>query len=66
MCRLIKSNPETRHIKVLVLTGHASEQNRGLAMECGADAFLAKPIELRQLRDRVEGLFAAHRLTNTA
>ena len=66
VCRLIKSNPDTRHIKVLVLTGHASEQNRGLAMECGADAFLAKPLELRQLRERLEDLLAARRLTNTA
>ena len=59
VCRLIKSNPETRHIKVLVLTGHASEKNRGLALECGADAFLAKPLELRQLREYVKNLFAA-------
>lgn len=64
VCRLIKSNPETRHVKVLVLTGHASEQNRGLAVECGADAFLAKPLELRQLRERVEDLFAARWLTS--
>ncbi len=66
VCRLIKSNPDTRHIKVLVLTGYASEQNKGLAMECGADAFLAKPIELEQLREHVEKLFAGRRLMNTA
>ena len=66
VCRLIKSNPDTRHIKVLVLTGYASEQNKGLAMECGADAFLAKPLGLRQLREHLTTLFAARRLTHTA
>jgi excisionase family DNA binding protein len=66
VCQLIKSNPETSHIKVVVLTGHASEENKERARKCGADAFLAKPQGLRQLREHLDTLLAARPLTHTA
>jgi CheY-like chemotaxis protein len=43
VCYRIKSDPKTRGIPVLVLTGVAYELNKELAREAGADAFLSKP-----------------------
>lgn len=40
--------------RVLVLSGDDSLRNRLAAFEQGADAFLAKPIEIVDLRDAVE------------
>lgn len=56
VCQLIKSNPDTKHIKVLVLTGYASDENRQKALDCGADGFMTKPLKIAELQERVEEL----------
>jgi CheY-like chemotaxis protein len=42
--RLLKADPETRHIPVIMLTAHAFTEHRERAAKVGADAFLAKPV----------------------
>ena len=39
----LKSNPATRHIPVLMLTGHVLGDARERALAAGAEAFMAKP-----------------------
>jgi len=39
----LKANPRTRHIPVIMLTGHVLGDARERAMAAGADGFLAKP-----------------------
>jgi two-component system, cell cycle response regulator DivK len=39
----LKSNPATRHIPVLMLTGHVMGDARDRAMAAGADGFIPKP-----------------------
>ena len=56
VCRQITKNPETSHIKILVLTGHDSRENRERIMEGGADAYLVKPVEKNVLLGHVENL----------
>lgn len=41
--RRIKSNPKTKHIKVVALTGHAEPAHAQRAREAGCDDFVAKP-----------------------
>jgi two-component system cell cycle response regulator DivK len=41
--RRLKSDPRTRHIPVVALTGHALEGHSQGARAAGCDAFLAKP-----------------------
>ena len=45
VCRRIKEDPETAHIKILAVTGYDNPENKGLIMTAGADDYLAKPIE---------------------
>jgi len=42
--KILKGDARTRHIPVLMLTGHAYDEHRMKAAAMGADGFLAKPI----------------------
>jgi two-component system cell cycle response regulator DivK len=47
--RLLKDDPVTRHIPVVVLTAHAQREDEERALAAGCDAFLTKPLEPRAL-----------------
>lgn len=59
VCKMLKSDPETAHIKVLVLTGYASDENLRKALESGADRCMAKPVTSKELAEKIEELFTA-------
>jgi excisionase family DNA binding protein len=59
VCRQIKKDPETSHIKILVLTGHDNKENRERIMEAGADDYMAKPVEKKFLLQHVKDLLNA-------
>ncbi len=44
VCRLIKSQPETRHIRVIAITGFYTEENVKRILDAGAEECLQKPI----------------------
>ena len=56
VCRLIKENPQTSHIKILAITGYDTEENRDKIMKAGADDYMAKPLSNDALLERVAGL----------
>ncbi len=58
VCRQIKENPDTSHIKILAITGYDTEENREKIMEAGADAYMAKPMMRDVLLRRVEDLLS--------
>ncbi|NOX91857.1 MAG: response regulator [Gammaproteobacteria bacterium] len=49
VCRKIKENPETCGTRVVVMTGYHTLENMMQAMEAGAEACLAKPLDKIQL-----------------
>ena len=54
VCKMIKSNPATSHIGILVLTGFAARESLKRALECGADECMSKPFKLSDLKKRVD------------
>ena len=48
---LIKENPSTRHIPIIVMTAHTSNMHVHAAHEAGADEVLFKPVNLAGLRE---------------
>ena len=58
VCRQIKKGPETSHIKILVLTGYDSKENKKRIMEAGADDYMEKPVEKDVLLGHIENLLS--------
>jgi excisionase family DNA binding protein len=56
ICRQIKSDPNTRDIKVIVVTGMGSPEIEEKARQLGADAYFTKPVERRELMACIEKL----------
>lgn len=52
-CRMLKEMPETRHIPVLMMTGHSKEEYLEVAFAVGALDYICKPISPTELRVRV-------------
>ena len=56
LCKQIKQNPDTEHVKVLAVTGFDTPENRARIMNAGADDYLAKPLGKRDILDCVDAL----------
>ncbi|MEI6866182.1 two-component regulator propeller domain-containing protein [Flavicella sp.] len=59
MCRAIKSEFETCHIPVLLLTARILEADRVDGYDSGADGYLSKPFVMAVLKSRVRNLLEA-------
>lgn len=56
VCKILKENPETQFIPVLMLTALSELEDRIKGIEVGADDFLTKPINRLELKTRVKSL----------
>jgi CheY-like chemotaxis protein len=54
--QILKSHPETRHTKVIVLTGRGDARAPEDAAKAGADAFISKPFSPLDLLRKIEEL----------
>lgn len=58
-CRLLKAEPATRHLPVIILTSRDQAGDRFWGLETGADYFLTKDSEPRRIADLVRNVLAA-------
>lgn len=58
VCRRLKEGQDTAHTKVIAVSGFHTEENRRKIMECGADLFMAKPIDITELRRNIARILA--------
>jgi DNA-binding response OmpR family regulator len=56
ICKVLKTDPATRHIPVLMLTAKAEEIDRIVGLEFGADDYVTKPFSPRELVLRVRSI----------
>ena len=56
VCRLLKQNADHKHVPVLMLTARTEEVDRIVGLELGADDYLPKPFEPRELVARIQGI----------
>ncbi len=54
VCQALKQDPETAHIKVIVLTALAQELDSQRALDSGADGYLTKPFSPMALLEKLE------------
>jgi len=64
LCRAMSSEPSTRLIPVVLMTGAAEEADRLTAIEAGAHDFVTKPIDQAELRARMRSLMQLKRFTD--
>ena len=54
--RALRQHPRTNVLPVLMLTGHAGESVRRKAEAIGASAFMTKPFQPKELREKLDEL----------
>ena len=56
VCRQLKTSPDTRDIKILMLSSKSQDSDRFWGLKQGADGYLTKPFGDEELRTNVEQL----------
>jgi len=64
VCRLIKEDPASRHIPVLILTGRDSAEDRYWGNRSGADGYLTKESMGDELLDAIQSALASRALSD--
>lgn len=61
VCRQLKTAPDTRDIKVLLLTSKSQDSDRFWGLKQGADDYMTKPFADEELLTKVAGLLKGSR-----
>lgn len=56
LCRILRNDPKTEKLPILMLTAKSEEVDRVLGLEMGADDYLTKPFSPRELIARVKAV----------
>src|SRR3984893_8648679 len=56
VCKVLKTDPVTRHIPVMMLTAKAEEIDRIVGLEFGADDYVTKPFSPREVILRIQAI----------
>ena len=69
VCRILKKDPETAGVPIIMLTARTEEMDKVMGLETGADDYITKPFSVRELvarvksvLRRVEGATAGHKV----
>ena len=57
LLRAVREKPELKHIKFLMVTAEAKEENILDAKEAGVDDYILKPFAPATLREKIDGMF---------
>lgn len=56
VCKVLKTDPGTRHIPIMMLTAKAEEIDRIVGLEFGADDYVTKPFSPREVILRIKAI----------
>ncbi len=56
ICRMLRNDPKTQRLPVIMLTAKGEEIDRILGLEIGADDYLTKPFSPRELAARIRAI----------
>ncbi len=56
LCRILRNDPKTKNLPIIMLTAKGEEVDRILGIETGADDYISKPFSPRELVARVKAV----------
>jgi len=56
LCRILRNDPKTKNIPIIMLTARTEEVDRILGLEMGADDYITKPFSPRELIARIKAV----------
>ena len=56
VCRLLRTRPGTERVPIIMLTARATENDRVIGLDVGADDYMSKPFSPRELAARVRAV----------
>jgi pilus assembly protein CpaE len=62
LCQMLRQRPDTVALPIIMLSGLSDVQEKVSGLRAGADEYLTKPIDLRELAVRVDALLQRNRL----
>ena len=62
LCQMLRQRPDTLTLPIIMLSGLSDVQEKVSGLRAGADEYLTKPIDLRELNARVEALLKRNRV----
>ncbi|OAT79833.1 hypothetical protein A6M21_15020 [Desulfotomaculum copahuensis] len=65
VCRLLKEGASTAGTPIVIITSRSSREERIRGLECGADDFLVKPVDRKELLIRTKSLLRRKQLMDT-
>ena len=57
LCRILRSEPVTKRLPIIMLTAKAEETDKIVGLEMGADDYLTKPFSPKELMARIRAVF---------
>jgi phosphate regulon transcriptional regulator PhoB len=56
LCRMMKNNPRTSNLPIIMLTAKTEEVDKIIGLEMGADDYISKPFNVRELVARIKAV----------
>ena len=56
VCRQLKTTPDTKDIKILLLSSKSQDSDRFWGLKQGADGYMTKPFDENELRESVKNM----------
>ena len=61
VARRLRAEPSTKDLPIIILTARAQPVDEQAALEAGADAYMAKPVDIAELNNKIQELTALGR-----